>query len=259
MATAPAVGRPGFAWHTRATWSARDDRLVFAAWLGLLWAGILAGFGVDFSRFLHEAPPAPRVVAAHAFVFTGWMLLLTVQVLFIVGNRVAWHRKLGWLTAAWACLMGVLGPWAAVASQSQDLHGPQYEPPFLAVQFGNIPVFLFLVAWGIALRKNTAAHKRIMILSTIALVDAGFARFSGWLWPAEPRSAVVWYFWTFYGNVLLLALMLASDWRRGRIMKQFVLGAVTIVSLEMIETLLYFSPSWRELTASWVQAWARHG
>ena len=49
--------------------------------------GLLAGFGVDLSRFFHETPPAPRVIGVHAFVFTGWMLLLTTQVLLVVGDR----------------------------------------------------------------------------------------------------------------------------------------------------------------------------
>lgn len=258
MATAVTTAKFGFTLHTRATWSAREDRSAFVVWLGLLWAAILAGFGTDMSRFLHEAPPAPKVVDVHAFVFSCWMLLLTTQVLLVVGNRVALHRRLGWLTAGWACLMCVMGPWAAIASQSLDLHGAEYDPPFLAVQFGNIPWFLIFVAWGIALRKNPAAHKRIMILSTIALIDAGFARFSQWIFPTEPASRLIWFFWTFYGNVLLLASMTAWDWWRGRLMKQFVIGASLLVLMEVVETNLYFWSPWRQLTATWVHAWARH-
>ena len=179
MATTSAVGRPGSTWHTRATWSARQDRLAFVLWLGLLWTGVLAGFGVDMGRFVHEAPPAPRVVYFHAVVFVGWMLLLTAQVLLVVGDRVALHRRLGWIATGWACLMAVMGPWAAFASQTVLIHGPEYDPPFLAVQMGDIIAFVILVAWGISLRKNPAAHKRIMILSTVALIEAGYGRITG--------------------------------------------------------------------------------
>lgn len=259
MATTSAVSSAGFQWHTRATWSPREDGWAFAVWLGLLWVGLLAGFGVDLTRFFHETPPAPRVVGVHAFVFTGWMLLLTTQVLLVVRDRVRWHRKLGWLTAGWACLMGVMGPWAAAASQSLDLKGPEYVPPFLSVQLGDIAGFLLFVAWGIALRRNPAVHKRIMILSTIALIDAGFGRFTSWVWPTEPTSRIMWFLWDFYGNVLLLALMTLWDWRRGRLMKQFVLGALILVTMEIVETLLYFWSPWKEVTASWVHAWARLG
>lgn len=258
MATASVVGRPSFKLHARGTWSAGNDRVSFAVWLGLLWVGLLAGFGVDLTRFFHETPPAPRVVDVHAFVFTGWMLLLTTQVLLVVGNRVPWHRKLGWLTAGWACLVAVLGPWAAFASQAVDLHGPGYVPPFLSVELGDIAGFVLFVAWGIALRKNPAAHKRMMILSTISLIDPGFGRFSAWLWPTGPTSKFMWFLWSFYGNVLLLALMTVWDWRRGRMMRQFVLGALILVAMEVVETLLCFWGPWEEVTASWVHAWARH-
>jgi len=258
MATAPALAPSGWTWHARATWSARDDRLAFVVWLGILWAAILAGFGVDLSRFRHEAPPAPAVIYFHAAVFLGWLVLLTTQVLLVVGDRVALHRKLGWFTAGWACLMAVMGPWAAMASQSLDLHGPEYNPPFLAVQLGGIAAFLIFIAWGISLRKNPAAHKRIMILSTIALIDAGFARFSGWIWPNEPQSAIVWFLWTFYGSVFMVLLVAAWDWWRGRLMKQFLIGAAGLVALECLETLLYHWGPWKTFTAALILAWAKH-
>ena len=70
MATTPAVRNSRRMWHVSGTWSAREDRVAPAVWLGILWLGMLAGFGVDFSRYLHENPPAPRIVYVHAVVFT---------------------------------------------------------------------------------------------------------------------------------------------------------------------------------------------
>jgi hypothetical protein len=127
---------------------------------------MILGFGLDFHRFLHENPPAPKILYPHAVVFTGWMLLLTAQVLLVLGDRVAWHRKLGWFLAGWACLMVILGPWAGMASAAVNLHTPIGDPPFLSVIFEGIIAFALLLAWGIALRKNPAAHRRMMILST---------------------------------------------------------------------------------------------
>jgi hypothetical protein len=42
------------------------------------------------------------------------------------------------------------------------------------VNFLDIVGFLVLLAWGIALRRNPAAHRRMMILATISLADPGF-------------------------------------------------------------------------------------
>ena len=71
MATAPAVKTPAPFLHVRGSWSARDDRAASMVWLGILWVGMFAGFGVDFHRYLNENPAAPRGghVCRVAFVF----------------------------------------------------------------------------------------------------------------------------------------------------------------------------------------------
>src|SRR5205814_6045259 len=103
MSPAPAVKTPAPFLHVRGSWSARDDRAASMVWLGILWVGMFAGFGVDFRRYLNENPAAPKITYLHGVVFTVWMLLLTAQVLLVVRDRVALHRKLGWFTAGWAC------------------------------------------------------------------------------------------------------------------------------------------------------------
>lgn len=258
MATAPPISGPKTILHTRGTWSARDDRAPSAVWLGLLWLGMILGFGLDLRRFAHENPPAPHILYVHAAVFTGWMFLLTAQVLLVLGDRVAWHRKLGWFLAGWAGLMVVLGPWAAMASQAANLNLPLGDPPFLSVNMVNMIAFASLLAWGIAQRKNPAAHRRLMILTTVAIADPGFARFSEYFWPNEPHSILVWFFWVFYGNVLLVVLMAAWDVWRGRLVRSFVIGATGLVAAQFFASVLYFWPPWGALTLSWVQLWAKH-
>jgi hypothetical protein len=54
-------------------------------------------------------------------------------------------------------------------------------------------VVVLLVLWGFALRRNPAAHKRIMILSTIAILDPGYGRVTGHFLH-EPQSIVAWFF-----------------------------------------------------------------
>ena len=76
------------------------------------------------------------------------MLLLTAQVLLVLRDHVAWHRKFGWFVAGWACLMAVMGPWAVIASRLYDLklHGPSpYR--FISVHVVDIGGFLILLGW----------------------------------------------------------------------------------------------------------------
>jgi len=257
VATVSAVSGSSRFWHVKGTWSARDDRTPSAVWLGILWIGMIAGFGVDFPLYLHANPAPPMVVHVHAVVFSIWMVILTAQVILVLGNNVSIHRKLGWVAAGWAGLMAVFGPWAAVAWQTVNFGLPNGDPPFLAVQFLNLAGFLAILSFGIRLRKNPAAHRRMMILSTVALADPGFSRFSGWLWPNPPQTPLVSFFWIFYGNVLLILLMLGWDLWKKRLVRSFVIGSISLFGLEVTEAWLYFYPPWRLMTTNWVQAWTR--
>jgi hypothetical protein len=257
VATAAAVRGQRLVLHEKGTWSAREDHVPSVVWLGVLWVGMILGFGTDFSRFLHETPPAPGILYVHAAVFSTWMLIVTAQVLLVIRNRVAWHRTLGWIAAGWACLMGVLGPRAALASYAVNLHQPVQFTGFFSVNLVDIGGFLVLFAWGIALRKNPAAHKRMMILATVSLADPGFSRFESFLIPAEPKTVFVWFVSVFYGNVLLVALMAGWDWWKGRLVRSFVVGAVGLLAAEYLSSVVYFWDPWKALALVWVQAFAR--
>jgi hypothetical protein len=163
-------------WHVRGNWNPREDRIPSVVWLGILWIGMLLGFGLDARTFLGKHPPL--LLHLHAATFTLWMFLLTAQVLLVVRDRVDLHRKLGWFLAAWACLMGVMGPVGVYTAVMMNVkvHGP-FPYPFISVHAVDIGGFLVLLAIGITMRKNSAAHKRLMILSTVALADPGFNRF----------------------------------------------------------------------------------
>ena len=258
MATAPAIQTSRTILHVRGNWSAREDRTASAVWLGILWVGTIVGFGVDFPRYLHEKPPPPLVLHVHGVVFTLWMLIVTAQVLLVMRDKVSWHRRFGWFAIGWVCLMGVLGPWAAMASEVATLNTPAASPQFLSVIFGGLLQFFALIAWGVVLRKNPAAHKRIMMLSMVSLADPGFSRFSGWIWPNEPHSMVLWFFYPFYGNVLLLALMTAWDLWLGRLMRSFIIGVMAMLATEIVSTWLYFWQPWAVLTHGWVVTWAKY-
>lgn len=254
MATVPAIARPKFKSQTRASWSSRDDRIPSAVWLGILWVGMIGGFGIDIPFFLREQPPAPKIIYVHAFVFTVWLLILTAQVLIVLGDRIAWHKKMGWFAAFWAALMAVFGPWAALASGAAILPQP---PPFLSVQFIGLASFLALLGWGFALRKNPAAHRRMMILATISLADPGFGRLSGHLLHPQLLTALSFFFLEYYGNLLLIALMAAWDWWRGRLMPSFVIGATALLAGEFFASFLHVWGPWNAFGVSLVRAWVK--
>jgi len=261
LATADVLVRqPRWKWHVRGTWSAREDRVPSTVWLGILWVGMIGGFGTDIPHFVHLNPPASIWVHVHAAVFTGWMLLLTAQVLLVVKDRVALHRKMGWFLAGWACLMAVMGPVGVVAAvlRAVRLHGP-FPYPFIATHAADLGGFLVLLAVGIALRKNAAAHKRLMILSTVCLADPGFNRLIGAFekWLPEPQSALPWFFSVFYGNLLIIGLMLGWDWWKGRLVRAHVLASAGAAAVFYVAAVMEFWEPWKALTLEWVKGWMR--
>ena len=78
-----------------------------------------------------------------------------------------------------------------------------------------------LLPWGVLMRRNSAAHRRVLILATICISDAGFSRFVSLFLPA-PTGFLGTYLFYEGGNVLLMLLMFLWDWKRNRIMKQFL-------------------------------------
>jgi hypothetical protein len=251
-----AVAKQSTFLHDRGTWSARDDRIPTVVWLAIFWLGILGGFGLDIPRYLHEKPAPPLVVHLHAMVFTIWLLIMTVQVLMVVRDHVSWHRRFGRFAAIWTCLMAVLGPWAALSSLATNLQTPGFTPAFLSINIVDLAGFLIFIAWGLASRANPAAHRRLMMLAMVAIADPGFARITSNLWH-EPQSALAWFGFYFYGNIVLVVLMAAWDWHQGRLMRQFVIGASAFLLALYVASVLYFWPPWRALALNWVQAWAR--
>lgn len=43
VATASVLTRSRMMWQVHGTWSAREDRVPSAVWLGILWVGMIAG------------------------------------------------------------------------------------------------------------------------------------------------------------------------------------------------------------------------
>lgn len=263
MVTAPPVQRPRTLLHVRSSWSARDDRTPSAVWLGMFLVGTIAGFGVDIPGFTREKPPAPTIVDIHAFIFTAWLFILSAQVLFVLGDRVAWHRRMGWFAAFWVGLMAVVGPWAALSFQAVNLASPQSDPGFLSVQLGGIIAFVGLTSWGFALRRNPAGHRRMMMLATASVAGPGFARLNGHLLHLShllhlpPHSVLSAFVSLFWGDALLVALMTGWDWWRGRLMRSFVIGAAALLGFEYIASASLFWGPWKEFALATVRAWAR--
>jgi uncharacterized membrane protein YozB (DUF420 family) len=230
----------------------RLDRNFFLLMVALLWLGILMGFVPDIIRHNKAHEVYPAIVHLHAVAFVSWLSLLTAQILLIRSRRVDLHRELGMAGTALYGAMLVLGVVTSVVVDYQSFGTPQYDPSFLSIQLAAMAAFAVLGGLAIAWRKSADAHKRLMILATVCIANAGFSR---WLAPHLEKFVGngYWGNWLelYLSDFLLIALLGAYDlFTRGRLYGAYVFGAVWGLGLEFIAIWLYVSPWWKPVATT---------
>lgn len=157
------------------------DRWFWPGIVAWMWCGLLMGFVPEMLE--NAATPDhhyPIAVHVHAAVFVGWMALLSTQVLLVRSGRIALHRRLGQLGAVMTPLMPVAGLWAAWTVDTARIAAGK-SGAFLAIQSVSLIIFLPLMTCALASRRDAGTHRRLVLLATAPLVDAGFSR---WWHPA---------------------------------------------------------------------------
>ncbi len=235
-----------------------SDRNFFLLMVALAWVGIIRGFGGDISDHLarHQAP-YPLIVHFHAVVFVSWLLLFTVQILLIRSKKVAVHRKLGMAMVWLVAVMVVIGPVTALTVQHRALNHPHADPAFLSIQLTDILAFTGLVTAGLLLRQAPSAHKRLVLLATLYITDAGFARwFAGGVF--HLLGIGYWAQWlAFYmgPNVLILSAGAYDLATRRRLHPAYVLGVAWVFAIQMTALTLYASPAWLACAKKIIALW----
>jgi hypothetical protein len=241
-------------------WPAASDRKIYIVWMGVVWAAILAGFGVDLVRYFGETPAPPLILHFHAAVYVSWLVLASTQIFLVEAGNVRLHKSLGWWTVAVSAAMVPLGLVAALVDQARQVGHPDYAPQFLALEFEEMFAFSTCMIAGVLLRKNPAAHKRWMILSAVSISDAGFAR----LWITVLKIALPgpfgWWLQYYWGIALLLIAMIGWDlWRRRRVHPAVIAGAALLWTGQIVTAALFFTPAWKTAMIGLVKAWAYAG
>jgi hypothetical protein len=147
-------------------------------------AVVIIGFAPKLGpRLLHPPYPMPWSLYVHTGVFSAWVVLVMVQSGLVQAGRVAWHRTLGTASAVFGIVLPIVGVWVAIeVSRLRVQHGERGPESFLLVPLFDMAVFalLFGLAWW--WRKRPELHRRLILLASVSLTVAAFARF--------PRSIV---------------------------------------------------------------------
>lgn len=223
------------------------------AGLALLMAAIaIAGFWPSYwGPLLSGSLELHWVLHVHGLVFTGWMLLLVTQAVLVYRGRTDLHMTLGkTVGAAWGLMLITVGL-AVTFGRAAPGIGTEFESVAqfiqrLPIPLGDLVAFVLLFGAGIVLTDRPQAHKRLMVLATVALLAAPTARLIQLVvGPPSPAFFVALF-------VLPLApalLALGYDrWTRGRVHPAYWAGMVVLLA-NASRYFWYRTDAWHALSA----------
>ena len=219
------------------------ERRFFAAMALIMVIATFAGFAPTYYLApAFAAKPLSALLHVHGIVFTLWMLLYLVQTGLVSAGRADIHRLIGPAGLALAIAMVPLGVATAIITKQVAAanHMPPSGPP-LIFPIGAILTFAVLVGAGIAMRKRSAWHKRLMLLATAAIVTTPLARLTKYahlgLMPAFGGMAL--------SDLLLIALAGYDLRTRGRLHPATLWGGGFFLATEAARILINMTPAWQ--------------
>ena len=232
----------------------RRERLFYTGMSAAFLLVVFAGFARSYYlKAYFGAPPAlSPLLHFHGLVFSAWIVLLLAQTSLVAARRTGTHRRLGVLGGALAALMVVVGTATAVI-RAKVVEVPPGSPSplaFLTIPLGDMLVFGLLVGAGFYLRRRADAHKRLMLLATVAILPAAVARLPfDFIQQVGPLA--------FFGlsDLFILPLLVFDLATRGRPHRATVLGGLLVVVSHPVRLALGQTAAWLSF-AEWLTRWA---
>lgn len=222
----------------------RADRLFFTGAALYAVLVVFAGFARSYYLSHWLTPPArtPEITPllhVHALVFTLWTCLIVVQPVLIARGRVRIHRRLGIAGAGLAALVWIFGNLAAAEAIKAGYKGLGDPYAFYAITFFSIQAYGVIIALGIAWRHKAETHKRLMLLSSAAILEAAFGRL-------PLRAIVEGAPFSFYagGDLIILAGMIYDLASRGRVHPVWIWGGGALVASQALRLAIMHTPPW---------------
>ena len=216
----------------------RPDDIFFPAMSLLILAVVVFGFAQSyFLPGMVFAKLPNKLVHIHGAIFVSWIFLLVLQNFLIATHKIKWHITLGILGVILPPLMVIFGVFTVFDSIRRN--GTPIPPQLLIVgDFSELILLVALISWALIVRRSPAAHKRLMILGTMAILGPAVNR---WPFPDALRLP---------GTIVVMLglplLIVAYDlWSTRRVHRTTVIGAALIVVLALSVVPLANLPIWQ--------------
>ncbi len=220
------------------------DRIYFSVMPFVMMAMVLYGFArTYFLVGMVRAPLPNKLIHVHGAVFTSWMILLMVQTALVSTKNVKLHRTVGLFGFGLAVAMLVLGSLAAVdALRRGEAPLGLDAQTFFVIPATGMLLFGVLTFFAYKLRRNTEAHKRLITIATMALMDAAIGR---WPHPAilqriPPTQDLVML-------ALLLTLVVFDLCNLHRVSQYTWRGALLVMVVRLVRVPVAMSPAWHAM------------
>jgi hypothetical protein len=235
---------------TRAVAHAQTTYFYFymaVACLAVAFLGFAPTYWLPLARGSLSASP---VIHFHGLLFFAWSLYFALQSWLAASGRIARHRASGMIGVSLATAMTIFGFLAAVNAMKRSAAAGLTDDgiAFAIVPLSGIAFFAVVFALAVAAIRRPDAHKRLMLLAGISLLDAAVARwFFTFLAPPGPVGpppvpvtippAIVAY--------LLLVVAIVHDWRRhGRPHPVYVYGGIALIAVKLLNWPISLTPRW---------------
>ncbi len=220
------------------------DHLFFTAAAAGVLLLVFAGFARTYylSGLLaapSRVPEMGAVLHLHGAAFTLWILLMAAQPALIAAGRVRLHVALGSAGAVLALAVWLLGNLAAVQAIRTGYAEVGDPHALYAVTFFSMQAFAISVALGFLWRRRAETHKRLMLLSNAAILEAAVGRLpSDWVVATAPVS--------FYlgADLVILAGILYDRWSRGRVHAVWLWGGGALVASQVLRIAIMQTDAW---------------
>lgn len=179
----------------------------------------------------------------HGLLATAWLILFAVQTVLIGRKQLRLHKAIGQSVKPLYFVLVATGLLVGYIGARYGFH----QVPFDSVTFSALPWLVIIVfavlGWaGLNERRDPQRHKRLMLLATIALADAGVARVSFLQGVLPP--------WLSATLLLLIPLLLWDLATLRRLHRTTVKGGLFVAAALLLAIPIGMSKPWHALVTT---------
>jgi hypothetical protein len=203
----------------------------------------------------------------HAGLFFGWLVFAIMQSALVASGRIARHREVGMAGISLATAMVFVGLAATIQRIAALEAAGQGEA---ARRFAVVPitaVVFFAALFALAIRhvRNPAVHKRLMVVTSVSLLQPALGRLLRLAagaplmtvdgLPPPPPSVAFSIVPGLAGDLFLVAAMVHDRRTTGRVHPAYWLAGGALLAVQVLRVPLSGTDLWLRLT-HWLTAFA---